>query len=238
MKIKKTHNLTLYASVVRKTVRNRKKKLTLPSVTTFGLLNDPKQIGFRMARHKFVSKMLGGARALEIGCQEGFTSLFVASSFRELVAIDFYPAHIRDAKKYIGPYLVNTRFQVHDILKGPVPDPGGPFEAAFCMDVLEHIKAKDEKKFFQNMCASLLPSARVVIGMPSKESQVYASTGSKMGHVNCKSGAALKQACEKYFEHVFLFSMNDEVIHTGFYPMAHYLIAVCCNAKNKKSFQT
>jgi hypothetical protein len=25
--------------------------------------------------------------------------------------------------------------------------------------------------------------------------------------------------------------MNDEVVHTGFYPMAHYLIAVCCGKK-------
>jgi hypothetical protein len=32
---------------------------------------------------------------------------------------------------------------------------------------------------------------------------------------------------ERYFHAVFLFSMNDEVVHTGFAPMAHYLIAVC-----------
>jgi hypothetical protein len=30
---------------------------------------------------------------------------------------------------------------------------------------------------------------------------------------------------------VFLFSMNDEVVHTGFYPMAHYLFAVCADRK-------
>jgi hypothetical protein len=28
-----------------------------------------------------------------------------------------------------------------------------------------------------------------------------------------------------------LFSMNDETVHTGFYPMAHYLIALCCGKK-------
>src|SRR5262249_47894355 len=32
---------------------------------------------------------------------------------------------------------------------------------------------------------------------------------------------------EKYFAHVFIFSMNDEVVHTGFSPMAHYLFALC-----------
>jgi hypothetical protein len=25
--------------------------------------------------------------------------------------------------------------------------------------------------------------------------------------------------------------MNDETVHTGFYPMAHYLIALCCGKK-------
>jgi hypothetical protein len=28
-----------------------------------------------------------------------------------------------------------------------------------------------------------------------------------------------------------LFSMNDEVVHTRFYPMAHYPTALCCGKK-------
>ena len=26
-------------------------------------------------------------------------------------------------------------------------------------------------------------------------------------------------------------SRNSEVVHTGFYPLAHYLIAICCGKK-------
>ena len=63
--------------------------------------------------------------------------------------------------------------------------------------------------------------------MPSLESQEYASPQSKAGHVNCKSGNDLKKTLEKHFKNVFVFSMNDEVIHTGYYPMAHYLLALC-----------
>jgi len=65
------------------------------------------------------------------------------------------------------------------------------------------------------------------VGMPSLESQAHASPQSKEGHVNCKTGKDLKRLMQDYFHNVFLFSMNDEVVHTGFYPMAHYLIAVC-----------
>ncbi|MCI5632323.1 hypothetical protein [Helicobacter sp.] len=52
-----------------------------------------------------------------------------------------------------------------------------------------------------------------------------------MEHVNCKSGEDFKEFCKKYFHHVFVFSMNDEVVHTGFYPMAHYLFALCVGVK-------
>ena len=36
---------------------------------------------------------------------------------------------------------------------------------------------------------------------------------------------------EGHFDNVFLFSMNDEVVHTGFHPLAHYLFAVCAGRK-------
>jgi len=56
------------------------------------------------------------------------------------------------------------------------------------------------------------------------------------------SGSVLEVGCadafgtrlvQRYFDNVFIFSMNDETIHTGFYPMAHYLLALCCGVKKK-----
>ena len=67
--------------------------------------------------------------------------------------------------------------------------------------------------------------------MPSLESKKYASKISKLGHANCKSGDKFKRLFEKYFNNVFLFSMNDEVIHTGFFKMAHYIIVLCTGKK-------
>ena len=81
-------------------------------------------------------------------------------------------------------------------------------------------------KFISN---SLFENGVAIIGVPSRESQVYASELSKKGHINCKSGFELKEFMGKYFNTVFIFSMNDEVVHTGFSPMAHYLFALCIN---------
>ena len=97
----------------------------------------------------------------------------------------------------------------------------------YILDVLEHIDKKDEDLFMKNSLLSLEDQGAMIIGMPSLESQIYASPQSKAGHVNCKSGEDLKAFARKYFHNVFMFSMNDEAIHTGFFPMSHYLIAVC-----------
>ena len=114
---------------------------------------------------------------------------------------------------------------IHDMLSGPI---NGKFQAIYSLDVLEHIKPNQEDIFISNMLISLIPTGTLIVGIPSLESQIYASPQSIAGHVNCKTGPNLKVFLMKYFSNVFLFSMNDEVVHTGYAPMAHYLIAVCC----------
>jgi hypothetical protein len=32
---------------------------------------------------------------------------------------------------------------------------------------------------------------------------------------------------EQFFYNVFMFSMNDEVVYTGFHKMAHYIFVLC-----------
>ena len=68
----------------------------------------------------------------------------------------------------------------------------------------------------------------VIIGMPSIESQAYASPQSKFGHVSCLTQTELRETLEQYFANVFIFSMNDELVHTGFAKMSHYNLALCC----------
>ena len=77
----------------------------------------------------------------------------------------------------------------------------------------------------------MAPDGVLVLGSPSIHSQAYASPPSKAGHVNCKDAAGLRALCGAHFRHVFVFSMNDEVVHTGFTPMAHYLIALCAGRR-------
>jgi hypothetical protein len=40
--------------------------------------------------------------------------------------------------------------------------------------------------------------------------------------VNLHSHESLKRLGSIYFRNVFMFGMNDEVVHTGYGPMSHY----------------
>jgi 2-polyprenyl-3-methyl-5-hydroxy-6-metoxy-1,4-benzoquinol methylase len=117
---------------------------------------------------------------------------------------------------------------VHNMLDGPVP---GQFDGIYALDVLEHIHPDREIRFLMNLVGALAPHGVVIIGMPSLESQAYASPISRAGHVNCKSMPEFKKLLEGNFHNVLMFSMNDEVVHTGYHKMAHYLLALCCEKR-------
>lgn len=192
---------------------------------------DPKRHLFTLARYKFVAKMLSGSkRVLEVGCADAYGTRLVQQAVGAVTAIDMNRTFIEDVERRANPRWPMKAF-LHNMTDGPFIDEDQEFDAAFCLDVLEHVSSVEEKKFISNMCGSISKQGVAIFGMPSLESQTWASAQSLEGHVNCQSGEQLKNTLEKHFHNVFVFSMNDEVVHTGFYPMAHYLLAVCCSKK-------
>jgi 2-polyprenyl-3-methyl-5-hydroxy-6-metoxy-1,4-benzoquinol methylase len=190
--------------------------------------DDPRAATFVLSRYKFVSKMLEGKeKVAEIGCGDGFWSRVVQQTVGDLTITDFDPLFIEDIDKRNSKKW-SVKSHVHDALSGPLDN---KYDAIYSLDVLEHIENCNEYIFIKNIVDSLNSNGVCVIGMPSLESQEYASILSKQGHINCKNGNDLKKTMELFFENVFIFSMNDEVVHTGFFPMAHYLFALCCNPK-------
>ena len=167
----------------------------------------------------------GKRRVVEIGCADAFGTRRVQQEVGSVTASDFDPVFIADARSRMAAESWACETLIHDILSGPVP-PGG-FDAGYSLEVFEHIAKERENDFVGNISRSLTPNGVAVIGSPTLQSQAYASEGSKAGHVNCKDGREYRKVMERHFENVFLFSMNDEVVHTGFTPLAHYLFALC-----------
>lgn len=186
----------------------------------------PRRVLFALSHYKFSAKMLGeGKSILEVGCSEGLGTLLLAEFAEKVVAIDIDADAIEEAKKTFGSEkleFINIDF-LHSEL--------GTFDGIVSLDVIEHIYPENEAIFLETICKHLKDYGVCIIGTPNKNSEQYASQGSVMGHVNLYSWERLKKIMESHFHQVFLFSANDEVIHTGFYPMAHYLIAVAVSPK-------
>lgn len=190
--------------------------------------DDPRRLVFMLARYKFVAKMLDGTpRVLEVGCADAFASRIVRQSVGALTAVDVDPRFLASAADTMAERWP-VRLLQHDAMQAPVP---GEFEAVYSLDTLEHVPAAAEDRFLANVTAPLVGPGVAIIGMPSLQSQAYASAHSRVGHVNCKDQRDFKQTMLRHFETVFMFGMNDEVVHTGHHAMAHYLLAVCAGRR-------
>ncbi len=191
--------------------------------TSYGWEMDPKRLVFTASRYKFVAKLLEGKKSvLEVGCGDAFFARIVKQHLGEgtLQVVDINREYIGSAKQN-NPKLGRWRVWPGDwdIMAGPL----GRFDAVYCLDVFEHISEEDVLLSNLAKCAPVC-----VVGAPSLESQVYASEISKMEHVNCKTKEGLRESMKKHFKEVFMFGMNDEVVHTGMMPA--YLFALGVNA--------
>lgn len=202
---------------------------------TLGLMSsqswrkDPKHLLFYLSRYKFVSKMFSGLdQVLEVGCGDGFASRIVKQSVTNLTLTDIDQLFLEDIqRRFRTEWPVNCL--PHDYFTGPIPNQ--QFDGIYSLDVLEHIPSDKDELFLSNIVKNLNATGSMIIGIPSLESQAYASEDSKIGHINLMSQKDLKNKMQKYFHNVFIFSMNDEVVHTGFYAMAHYTFALCANKR-------
>jgi 2-polyprenyl-3-methyl-5-hydroxy-6-metoxy-1,4-benzoquinol methylase len=194
--------------------------------------DDPRRLSISLARYKFVAKMFAGRESvLEIGCGDGFCAPVVRQEVKRLTITDVDPIYIDDIKARMKP-AEHNKFPIEaivvDIRNEELP---GQYDGIYALDVVEHIPEDDEDGAMRRVIKALAPHGSVIVGMPSLESQQYASPQSKAGHVNCKTEAQLRAFMQRHFHNVFMFSMNDEVVHTGFGPMAHYRFAVACEAR-------
>ena len=201
--------------------------------TSFGLNtnymwnNDPKKLFISMARYKFVSRMINGKKnILEVG-GEPFRSRIVKQTVKNLTVITKEKFTFDEGKKE-----GKKKFKINFILENPVKKKISfkkKFDAIYCLDFINKLSKNENVFFLNNILRNLDKKGVFLLGTPSKESSNYASNISKIVNKNLYSSDDLKKLLKKYFENVFIFSMNDEVVHTGYSKMAHYLIALCAN---------
>jgi len=189
----------------------------------YNIKNNFKMFAFTSSKYKFAMKLLADKKSLlEIGCSEGFFIRMFLDSKEKIVGIDFDEEEISFANSNIRSD--NIRFICCDFLEYRTNE---IFESVISFDVIEHIMPDKEDIFMENICSLLDADGIAIIGTPNLDAAVkHQSELSAKWHVNLYSFERLLKLGDKYFHNAFLFSSNDEMIHTGFYPMAHYFILI------------
>jgi cyclopropane fatty-acyl-phospholipid synthase-like methyltransferase len=212
----------LHDNHFKKMISLDKKKITLGSYTSYEWAVDPKHLIFSLSRYKFVSKMLRGKKnVLEVGAGDGFKSRIVNEEVHKL---DLSDVTISSRDQFKSSHINKNEYFIHDFIKEKFKK---KYEGIYALDVIEHIKKTDCEKFIKNIKDSLKANGVLIIGCPTLSSQKYASKYSKKLHVNCFDKDKLEIYLKKFFNNVFTFGMNDEILHTGYDKMCHYALAVC-----------
>ena len=198
--------------------------IQLGRYTTQAYIQDPIRLSFITSRYKFCSRMLSGMQSvLEIGCGDGFGGAIVAQLVEELICTDINE-EILDENRHHLNHIKNLSFEYHDFRQSPYPR---KVDAIYLVDTIEHIFPDEEDRFMQHLKASLTEHGVCIIGTPNETADQFANNWSREGHVNLKSYKTLMQLARAHFHTAFFFCMNDEMIHTVFPPMTHFMWALC-----------
>lgn len=207
-----------------------------------GMYTDIKKSMITLSRYKFVSKMLEykeKLKILELGCNEGLGAYFFMqlSNCLEYVGVDIDKKAIQWGLEKVKPeaelYKKRVEFLQEDFLEPVFLEEVGKkrFNTVISLDVIEHIAKEDEQKYMNAIVENLEENGIAIIGTPNISMYQYQPEATKKVHINMFDQVRLSNLFHTAFHNVFLFSMNDEIVHTGFAPMACYFFAVCCGLK-------
>ena len=213
----------------------REDSVTLGPHSSFQWNNSRRHLLFTAARYKFAMKMIGNIyepnkkEILDLGCSDGFGTYFVAEYAASVLGVDFDKEAIDYAMRY-NMECDNISYKLDNFLEKKY----GDFDGIVSFDVLEHIYPENEERYMNTVLMNLKEEGTFIVGTPSLETQQYSKENVTGAHVNVYQGEDLYTMLKGYFHNVYLFTQNDEIIHTGHLRMANYLIAVCSNKKGEK----
>lgn len=206
--------------------------MLLPPYVASEIRGDFKHFFISLSRYKFAGKLLEGKQSmLEVGCNTGFKTMMFSQFVEYVTGLDYEEHAITFANEN---YASEKRsYQCADFLHMEPLE--AKVDAVVSLDVIEHIEQENENRFMEAIVSNLDREGVCIIGTPNVTAAEYQSEISRIGHINMYDYKRLKNLVGQYFSNVFMFGMNDEVVHTGFLPMAHYLFAVGIGKQSEKT---
>ena len=186
------------------------------------MLENPLMTTIKLSRFKFASKLISKKDTLlDIGCGQGLSSIFFSDYCKYVYGVDLLSDFLNHDRK-------NIKFIKNNIFELKKNNFKRKINLITLIDFIEHFN-KSQGSLILSKCSKLLEKkgGTLIVGTPSVYSSKYRSKRSKIQHIHEYDGMELKDLCSKYFNRTFLFSMNDELVHTGFYKLAWFNFVVC-----------
>lgn len=212
----------LYEKLVHELYEQYPHGVTLPPEYAAHVENDLLRLTIFLARYKFVARLIRKTdHVLEIGSGSGLGSIFLGQHAGKVSGIDIRTTAVEEAQAL--NHNPNIDFQVADFFE---LGSDSNYDVILALDVIEHMPAERGDELLAQIAKKLKPTGMAVIGTPSVYSWEYQSALSKASHVKCYDRDELLQAMDRHFGRCTTFSMNDELVHTGFHKMAWYYFAL------------
>jgi 2-polyprenyl-3-methyl-5-hydroxy-6-metoxy-1,4-benzoquinol methylase len=172
----------------------------------------------RLARYKFIARLIKDTDdVLEVGAGSGLGTIFLGQHAAKVTGLDIKQYELDEAR------AINRRENVTFLLQDFFTyDPQHKHDVIVALDVIEHMSTEDGHRLIAAMARHLKLNGMAVLGTPSIYSYEYQSPLSKASHVKCYDQQELVSLVENSFGRTLAFSMNDELVHTGFPKMAWY----------------
>ena len=176
----------------------------------------------RLARDKFVTKMLKKTDSvLEVGSGSGLGAIFLAQHCNHVTGIEVKTTEVEEARTLNK--RSNVEFRACDLLEVPEQE---KFDAVVSLDVIEHMSVEMGHRFVKAKASHMKDDGLMIIGTPSIHSFPYQSALSQASHVKCYDLPELLDVVNPYVKRTIAFSMNDELVHTGFAKLAWYYFVI------------
>lgn len=199
--------------------------------TSLSLRNDPKHLLFTLARYKFCARMLEGCSSvIDLGPGDGPGLPLLSRAVEQVYSID-WDSRLTEGNKQRLEDFSNIKHMHYDINKEDIPLAN--VDAAVNIDVIEHLNPPSEDIFMRRIVKCLSPNGILITGTPNVNASQYSSPQSKVQHINLHSAETLKSLTREYCTNAFSFSQNDEIVHTGYSKMAHYIWVMGVGVKPK-----
>lgn len=201
---------------------------------------DPDLLNEHVARYRFAEALVGGRRAVDVGCGVGYGSQILAAKAERVFALDFAPAAVAQGRD--GFDADNIRWLAGDGSRMPLRDDSVDVIVAF--EVIEHLE--DWKGFLAETRRVLHSDGQLLVSTPNRPYYEESRTEPNPFHVHEFDYAEFKAELEAVFPHTTIFLEN----HTNaiaFTPLdtqglrtqlekaepkpdeAHFFLAVCSN---------